>query len=100
VFAEYGGKLDNVVKAVWDDRYRLLRFMQGEKTWEELYDRENDPAEHHDLAGTLPEVQARLAEVLDARYPAGAVLLASPREADDDMDPQVRERLRALGYVD
>ncbi len=65
----------------------------------ELYDLGRDPGELENLAEERPEVVERL----DARLKTLLDLLADPSELDDqdveDLDPDLRERLEALGYI-
>src|SRR5205814_68090 len=63
----------------------------------ELYDTSTDPAEAHDLAAENPrraDALERALQDIEARTAAGAVS-QRPQEVDAD----VEERLRALGYV-
>jgi Flp pilus assembly protein TadD len=59
----------------------------------ELYDLAHDPGEQQDLAARRPDDVARLSAALAAMRSAER---PAPRAASD---PQVAERLRALGYV-
>jgi choline-sulfatase len=59
----------------------------------ELYDLARDPGERHDLAGARPTDVARLRETLQRARQNERGL---PRTA---ADPEVAERLKALGYV-
>ena len=64
----------------------------------ELYDLGRDPGELENLAEERPEVVERL----DARLRTLLELLADPSELDkpsEDLDPDLRERLEALGYI-
>jgi arylsulfatase A-like enzyme len=100
LFAEHGGRINNVVKAVWDDEYRLIHFHTGGRDWVELYDRRHDRAETEDLAGTLPRVQARLTAALDATFDPTHPLAGGEAAPEADTDPDADARLRALGYID
>jgi arylsulfatase A-like enzyme len=66
---------------------------------EELYDRRADPAEAHNLAEREPEILAELRSVFAAALRGAREAAAPPAVAPPD-DPEVRERLRALGYVE
>lgn len=60
---------DRIGQAIRTERYRLVRWTH-EKTGKvdtEFYDLEADPGETRNLAGTMPEVEARLAAILDAQ---------------------------------
>jgi len=61
---------------------------------EELYDMREDPLQQENVASRHPDVSAELRnEVLKWRGPA-----ANPYEAQD-LDPEVRDELEALGYL-
>ena len=64
-----------------------------------LFDLEADPAEQEDLAADRPEVVERMLGLLAQRNLAGEIEAAEEIE-DDQLDEDVRRRLRALGYVD
>ena len=61
----------------------------------ELYDLRSDPAEAHDLATAKPEVTEELCHVLDEKLAQHPLQL---RESAD-VNPRLRETLKALGYV-
>jgi arylsulfatase A-like enzyme len=61
----------------------------------ELYDLRDDPAEAHDLATARPEVAGRLRKILDEKLARTPLHL---RESGD-VNPRLRETLKALGYV-
>lgn len=61
----------------------------------ELYDLPEDPAEAHDLASAKPEVTGELRRVLEAKQAQHPLRL---RE-DGNVNPRLRETLKALGYV-
>jgi arylsulfatase A-like enzyme len=80
--------------AILDGRYKLVQ--QGPAL--SLYDVAEDPAEQHDLSADLPFVARALhAELLLATTPDWAL----PRQSIDEsqLDRQVEEQLRALGYL-
>ena len=64
-------------------------------TANELYDLPADRGEQHDLATTKPELTADLRRVLDTRLAQHPLRL---REGGD-VNPKLRETLKALGYV-
>lgn len=99
-FAEYGADRPGYAKAVWDADWRLIRFVEPDSTWVELYDRRLDRAETRNLAAARPDVAARLVAALDHRFPADSPLSAAgaPAEAAP-LDAEALERLRALGYI-
>jgi choline-sulfatase len=74
--------------SVTDGRYRFVK-----APTEELYDLQEDPAEHDNLASERTDVRAALREALD-RLLAGASV-----QAPGDVSPEDRERLEVLGYV-
>jgi len=61
----------------------------------ELYDLPKDPAEAHDLATAKPEVTAQMRRVLEQKLEQHPLRL---REGGD-VNPRLRETLKALGYV-
>jgi arylsulfatase A-like enzyme len=61
----------------------------------ELYDLHDDPGETRDLANIKPEVTAKLRRVLDAKLALHPLHL---RESSD-VNPRLRETLKALGYT-
>ncbi len=68
----------------------------------ELYDLEADPGERTNLAAGRPEKLEELRLQLDSLIPREAVEAATEGtwQLDLESDPELRERLRALGYVD
>jgi hypothetical protein len=74
--------------AVRDGRYKFIAAPRRE-----LYDLQTDPGERNNLADANPQRVAALGEIT-ARSAA-----ASKPQAPQPVDPDVEERLRALGYV-
>jgi arylsulfatase A-like enzyme len=99
-FAEYGADVPGYTKAVWNARWRLIRFVEPDSTWVELYDRQVDRAETRNLAGEHSDVVAELQAALDRRFPTSSPLSSAgaPAEAAP-LDAEALERLRALGYI-
>lgn len=64
-----------------------------------LFDLDADPGELKDLAADRPDVVERMLALLAERNLAGEIVSAEEIE-DDQLDEDVRRRLRALGYVD
>ncbi len=64
-----------------------------------LFDLEADPGERENLAPNRPEIVRRMTGLLAERGLAGEVEPAVELE-DDQVDEDLRRRLRALGYVD
>ncbi len=78
-------------------RYKL-RWAPGSAKM--LYDLEADPTESHDLSGEAPEVFQRIEEQLERILRLEAVLRPKVGTARQrEVEPAVRNRLRALGYV-
>jgi arylsulfatase A-like enzyme len=73
-------------------RWKLIRSPDGNET--ELYDLENDPGEHTNVAATSVETAALVAR-LD-RWAASA----PPPPHTSASDPTLRAKLRQLGYVE
>jgi arylsulfatase A-like enzyme len=63
----------------------------------QLFRLDEDPGEAHDLAGRSPEEPALASELREARR---AVASARVGEAPAVVSPELRSRLRELGYVD
>ncbi len=80
------------LSAVRDGRYKFIAAPRRE-----LYDTEADPGELHDLSAS----NVRLADALDSalREMAARIAVAATPQAPRTVDPEVEERLRALGYV-
>jgi len=77
--------------SVRDGRYTFIAAPRRE-----LYDTQADPGETHDLSADNP----RLADALDrALQQLTAKTTAAKPQAPQEVDPDVEERLRALGYV-
>jgi arylsulfatase A-like enzyme len=97
--AEQGSAPDNLAKALWDDGHRLVTIVRPDRTLVELYDRRADRAETRDISAAQPDVRERMLELLwdayDRENPVAAV-----GTGDHPLDPEVRERLRSLGYLD
>lgn len=67
----------------------------------ELYDLSRDPLKRTDLSGRLPERVAEMKVVLADQVDASRRFHSRARRgAPVEPDPAIRERLRALGYVD
>lgn len=77
------------LKLIWYERYPA-----------ELYDLANDPAEQIDLAGGQPETVAALSAALSSRLGRPVTGTNEPAvRAQATLAPDVRDRLRALGYL-
>jgi arylsulfatase A-like enzyme len=73
--------------------WKLISYPCPEEPCVELYDLAADPGETRNLAEEEPERRDRMLRTLDERYTGGGP--ADP----ETLDPEVRERLEALGYV-
>ena len=81
-------------------RFKLvLPLSPSQGTAPMLFDLDADPGELEDLAGDRPDIVARMLGLLAERNLAGEIESAEEIE-DDQIDQDVRRRLRALGYVD
>jgi arylsulfatase A-like enzyme/Tfp pilus assembly protein PilF len=78
--------------AVRDGRYKFIAAPRRE-----LYDTQSDPGETRDLADSNP----RLADALEnaLREMANRTAASATPQTPQAMDPEVEDRLRALGYV-
>jgi arylsulfatase A-like enzyme len=78
--------------SVSDGRFKLIRSFDG-RHW--LFDLKDDPAELEDVAGSHPDALTRLDAALTGYLAMG------PEEGQDPeaMDPELRQRLEALGYL-
>jgi arylsulfatase A-like enzyme len=82
-------------RAVYDDPFKLIDTSRGDV---ELYDLRADPRERENLAARFPEHVERLTEQR-AAFERVAVPRYAPLDVEQ-MDPDTRRRLEALGYVD
>jgi arylsulfatase A-like enzyme len=78
-------------------RLQLLGTRVARRADEELYDLRADPTEQNDLAAARPEKVVELRAELDRRLAAFGPR-AKPRVVQ--MSPEIRARLRALGYTE
>jgi arylsulfatase A-like enzyme len=97
--AEQGQAWPNRLKArcVLQGDWKLIRTPWQEGRYE-LYDLGNDPAEAVDLWGASSQLAAPAQ--MATRLQAWSELATQVAREDRELDPEVRERLRALGYVD
>jgi tetratricopeptide (TPR) repeat protein len=80
------------LRAIRDGRYKLIRAPRPE-----LFDLEQDPGELDDLAAREPQHVAYLQAALEKL--ATRVESAAAPKGPQSVDPEVEERLEALGYV-
>ncbi|MEZ4860301.1 MAG: sulfatase-like hydrolase/transferase [Caldilineaceae bacterium] len=90
-------RVDQVRRAVWREHHKLIQTGPDQL---ELYDMRTDPAEQHNLSAQQPELTRELREVIRTfEREAEKVAVTSDRVVVQD-DPQLRSRLRALGYLE
>ncbi|UCG33872.1 MAG: sulfatase-like hydrolase/transferase [Phycisphaerales bacterium] len=85
------------LRAAVDGRYKYIRASDGQ---DELFDLAADPGETRNLIGELPEIAASLRHDLDdwlGRVPAYE---ATGTRTGQDLEPELRDALRDLGYID
>lgn len=80
------------LRAIRDGRYKLIQAPRPE-----LYDLEQDPGEQDDLAAREPQHVTYLENALEEL--ATRVESAAAPKGPQSVDPEVEERLEALGYV-
>ena len=82
------------------DRWKLV-YRPGAPDSLLLFDLAADPGERHEVAASEPvrvdSLRAELGRWMEAVGSAGAL---AARDLPDDLDPSVREQLKALGYID
>ncbi len=81
------------IHTVRSERWKLISYPGVSRDYLELYDLASDPAELHNLAEQQTEVRDELLAILDDW------LEDSQPSPAPEVDPEVLERLRQLGYV-
>lgn len=76
-----------------DGRFKLIQTLDGGEPW--LSDLQDDPLETRNYVARQPQVVAELRQALNNYIAEGA----ATKDSGGALDPAVRERLRALGYV-
>ena len=101
LYAEHGTREDMWAKSVWDGEWRYTEIRDRDVFTKELFDRRADPQEARDLAGERPHLVERYSAALDARFGADRRSLRGEADstATPEIDPEMRERLEALGYT-
>jgi arylsulfatase A-like enzyme len=96
--ARWGPRFDRVRTAFFDWPHKLIRSSDGRH---ELYDLERDPAESDDRFAADPATANRLMQALEAWEAERAAARGSRAAlvAPAALDDALRERLRALGYL-
>lgn len=79
------------------DAKKLIR--NGESGRRQLFDVGEDPGERHDTSASAPKVLTDMERQLDA-YLEEAARHPGIGEATAEIDPEVQERLRQLGYLE
>lgn len=94
-FRDRGYLLDEErrIHAVRTERFKLIAYPGTSGDYVELYDLASDPAELDNLAELRPTLSAELRAVLDD-WLGGAPMTPAP-----EIDPEMLEGLRHLGYV-
>jgi len=101
LYAEYGALEDWNARSVWDARWRYTEIVDDGVRGVELFDRRADPREQRNLATERTDLTRFYAAALDARFGAQRPLLLDPSVVpQQELDPAVKARLQALGYVD
>jgi len=102
LYAEYGATDKFWAKSVWDADWRYTEILLDGKLTAELFNRALDPREELDLAEQRPDLVELYSAALDLRF-GPERRRVQDRDAPPtpvQLDPEVEERLRALGYVD
>jgi arylsulfatase len=86
--------------SVRTDRWRLVTDSDRDQSW--LFDLEHDPSELANLADRFPEVATRLRKKIREQHEVDVALreVVSGDVEATDMDPELREELKALGYIE
>lgn len=94
-------------KALRTERYKYIYsypkpigIRQGDKERWELYDLARDPAEQTNLAESYPDEVSKLHARLLAIVETLRDLEELPDQPEEELDPDLEQRLRALGYLD
>ena len=89
--------VDERRRAVYRSPYKLI--LTGEVK-QELYNYVDDPHEAHDLSGEMPDMVQEMAGLIsDYELQSAAMGIATGGRAGAN-DPQLSQRLRALGYLE
>ena len=97
-YGDRGYRLDEEqqIKTARTDSWKLIRYPGRTDEIFELYDLKNDPGETDNVADRYPEIRDRLRQDLEIWEQGWATGIEPSRE----LDPEVEERLRALGYLE
>ncbi len=98
-FAESMAFGSNLQSVTLND-HKLIRDNNIQGSASMLFNLADDPAEQHDLHAQLPALRQELSALLDDAMGEGTQVIPHPLEdLPGDVDPQIMDRLRALGYV-
>jgi arylsulfatase A-like enzyme len=102
-------------RAIQNDRYKLIFAPRGVHLGARgtggsaalparpyaLFDLKDDPTERHDLLAqqSLADDVAEIGRVLQQALPRAVSVLAAPAQETRPLDPELRRRLRDLGYL-
>jgi arylsulfatase A-like enzyme len=84
-------------QAVWLDHVKMI--CDREDPGLELFRLDEDPAEQHDLSGTLADLRAALLDSLNEVSDRNARILSRVGVEASGLHPEQIERLRSLGYI-
>lgn len=79
-------------------RFKLIRNLRTGRTM--LFDLDADPAETRDLSQRHPAARHKLVSVLDRELPRDARPEDDPLNQPQELDAELQQRLRELGYID
>ncbi len=96
-FADRGYRLRDreFLRSVREARWKLILYPGVDDDYRELYDLAADPGETENLAAAHPDVRDRLEAAI-----RGWDADTAPFTPEDDLLPEERDQMRALGYVD
>ena len=88
-------------RSIEEDGWKLVVDSEGHR-W--LFKPEEDPAEDHNLLDEFPEIAEKLTATMETLVEAYGLVpldaeLGEAGEGGTELDPEVQERLRALGYA-
>jgi hypothetical protein len=96
-----GERFSRELRAIYSDNdsknYKLIVSSKAADPDAGLFDLRADPGENHDLSAERPEVVKAMTRVLDHWSANQSALSPVPVE---ELDPETRRQLEALGYID
>jgi len=98
LFAEGFGKDSVPMYGIWRGPHKYIT--GGSPDSGELYDLTLDPGERHDLSGSRPAAAAELRSAIETWRRENLVLGERFEGDEGEIDEDVVERLRSLGYLD